>query len=75
MPDSGKLQNISIVVNGELRSVESGTTLAGLLTALGLPSDRVAVERNRSISAKTAWEGTELLPGDQLEIVQFVGGG
>ena len=75
MPGSEELREISIVVNGEPRSIEPGTTLTGLLAGLDLPLDRVAVEHNRRIASKTAWEATELLPGDQLEIVQFVGGG
>ena len=75
VPGSEELREVSIVVNGEPRSVEPGTTLTGLLANLDLPLDRVAVEYNRRIAAKTVWEATELLPGDQLEIVQFVGGG
>jgi len=75
VPGSEELCDFSIVVNGEPRSVEPGTTLTGLLAGLDLPLDRVAVEYNRCIAARTAWEATELLPGDQLEIVQFVGGG
>ncbi|MDA0206593.1 MAG: sulfur carrier protein ThiS [Acidobacteria bacterium] len=75
MPGSEELREFSIVVNGEPRSVEPGTTLTSLLASLDLPLDRVAVEYNRGIAAKTVWEATELLPGDQLEIVQFVGGG
>jgi thiamine biosynthesis protein ThiS len=75
VPGSEELRDIRIVVNGEPRSVEPGTTLTGLLAVLDLPLDRVAVEYNRRIAAKTVWEATELLPGDQLEIVQFVGGG
>jgi thiamine biosynthesis protein ThiS len=75
VPGSKELRDFSIVVNGEQRSVEPGTTLTGLLANLDLPLDRVAVEYNRRIAAKSEWEATELLPGDQLEIVQFVGGG
>jgi sulfur carrier protein len=75
VPGSDELRDFSIVVNGEPRSVEPGTTLTGLLASLDLPLDRVAVEYNRHIAAKTVWEATELLPGDQLEIVQFLGGG
>ncbi len=75
VPGSEELRDFCIVVNGEPRSIEPGTTLTGLLAALDLPLDRVAVEYNRRIAAKTVWEATELLPGDQLEIVQFVGGG
>jgi len=76
VPASKKsLCDFNIVVNGEPKSVEPGTTLSSLLLGLELSLDRVAVEHNRQIAAQTAWEATELLPGDQLEIVQFVGGG
>lgn len=75
VPGSEEIRDISIVINGEPRTVEPGTTLTGLLAGLDLPLDRVAIEHNRRIAAKTAWEATELHPGDQLEIVQFVGGG
>jgi sulfur carrier protein len=75
VPGSEILCDISIAVNGEPKSVEPGTTLSSLLVGLGLSLDRVAVEHNREIAAQRTWEATELLAGDQLEIVQFVGGG
>jgi thiamine biosynthesis protein ThiS len=46
-----------------------------LLASLGIDRRKVAVERNREIVPKSAFEGVVLAPGDQLEIVQFVGGG
>ncbi len=66
---------IEIVINGERRPVGEDTTLAQLLESLGLPRDRVAVERNREIVRRDEWEAVELAPDDRLEIVQFVGGG
>jgi thiamine biosynthesis protein ThiS len=35
----------------------------------------VAVELNRSIVQRQAWDQTTVGPGSTLEIVQFVGGG
>ena len=75
MPGTVELQSFAIVVNGEQRNVQQGTTLARLLEQLDVALDRVAVEHNRQIAAKTAWDRIELSSGDQLEIVQFVGGG
>lgn len=66
---------VEIFVNGERVMVESGATLVGLLERLQLKGDRVAVERNRAIVTRAAWESTILEAGDRLEIVHFVGGG
>ena len=69
------VQPIEIKVNGEQKSVSAGLSIAGLLAALELPADRVAVELNRQIVSKTSWPRTQIEPGAELEIVQFVGGG
>ena len=66
---------IEIVVNGEPRTVPLGLKLDSLLEHLEIPAARVAVERNRVIVRKTDWGATEVLNGDQVEIVWFVGGG
>ena len=66
---------ITVQVNGERREILEGSTLTDLLERLAFPSDRVAVERNREIVMRERWAGTTLQAGDQLEIVQFVGGG
>lgn len=62
-------------VNGEVRDAPNGATLADLLASLGIEGRRVAVERNREIAPRSAWGEITLADGDELEIVQFVGGG
>jgi thiamine biosynthesis protein ThiS len=64
-----------IYLNGEQREVPENLSLAALLAWLNLPADRVAVERNREIAARSAWTATLIQPGDHLEVVHFVGGG
>ncbi len=64
-----------IYLNGEQREVPENLTLAALLDWLNLPADRVAVERNRQIASRSTWAEALLQPGDQLEVVHFVGGG
>ncbi len=64
-----------IYLNGEQREVPQNLTLAALLDWLKLPSDRVAVERNREIASRSTWAETIIQPGDHLEVVHFVGGG
>lgn len=64
-----------IVANGETRSVPAGATVAGFLAEHDLDPDLVVVERNGDILHRAAFDGTALDPGDELEIVHFVGGG
>jgi thiamine biosynthesis protein ThiS len=64
-----------VIVNGEGRTVTDGVTVLGLLCALQIEPERVAVELDRSIVKKAHWDTTALREGSKLEIVQFVGGG
>ena len=66
---------MNIFLNGDLREVPDNLTLAALLEWLKLPADRVAVERNRLIAARSTWGETTIQPDDRLEVVHFVGGG
>ena len=66
---------MKIEVNGEVREVEDGATVASLLALLGVDRRTVAVERNREIVPRAAHERTPLVAGDRLEIVTMVGGG
>jgi thiamine biosynthesis protein ThiS len=73
--DANELQTISIVVNGEPEQVPSGLSVSTLLVHLKVDPARVAVELDREIVRKTAWDTTLIEDGARLEIVQFVGGG
>jgi sulfur carrier protein len=71
---------MNLHINGEPRAfphTASGATftLTVLIESLGMKSDRVAVELNRSIVPRDCWSDTPLKDGDRLEIVHFVGGG
>ena len=66
---------MKLQINGESRDFNPPLTLAGLIDQLGMKADRVAIELNRSISARDQWAKTNLAEGDLLEIVHFVGGG
>lgn len=66
---------IHVQVNGETKDLPPGTSVRSLLDQLGLNPGRVAIEYNLEILPKTKWEATQVVPGDRLEIVQFVGGG
>lgn len=68
-------QLIHVVVNGESKQVPERQSIAELLTALQVGSDRVAIELNKSIVRKRDWNATTVADGSEIEIVEFVGGG
>jgi thiamine biosynthesis protein ThiS len=66
---------IPVVINGDAREIPAGLGVTGLLAHLGLPQDRVAIERNREILPRLLWAATIVEAGDCFEIVHLVGGG
>jgi len=66
---------INLMVNGEQQTWPQGTTIADLVAAMDLTGKRYAVECNREIVPKAQQGDTCLQPGDQVEIVQAIGGG
>ena len=66
---------ILIHVNGAPTTVPAGLTVRSLLVEMNLDPARVAVELNREIVRKPAWDVTIIDDGAALEIVTFVGGG
>jgi thiamine biosynthesis protein ThiS len=66
---------VRIRVNGTERSFPDGTSVRDLLAILEVSTPRVAVERNREILPKASYGSTPLEEGDELEVVEFVGGG
>jgi thiamine biosynthesis protein ThiS len=69
---------MKIVLNGQPREVgldPQKATVDGLIAALEMKADRIAVERNGEIVRRSDWAATRVESGDRFEIVQFVGGG
>lgn len=66
---------MTISVNGETRQMPQGASVAALLSALGLDTRKVAVERNEEIVPRSTYAAVILADGDALEIVHFIGGG
>jgi sulfur carrier protein len=69
------VSEIEVSVNGDALRLPEGASIAVLLERLKIATPRVAVERNREIVPKAEYATTALVPGDQLEVVEFVGGG
>jgi thiazole synthase len=66
---------MTIIINGDRVDVASPLTLSTLLVQLGVDPRRVAIEHNLNVIKKTSYDTTEIHDGDQVEIVNFVGGG
>ncbi len=67
---------VVLTVNGDVRRVPTGWTLANLLASLKLDPRTVVIERNRTILRdRSSFDSLELAVDDEIEIVHFVGGG
>lgn len=66
---------MTISLNGDPFEVAAPLTVSGLLALLQVDSRRVAVEHNLVVLKRTAYDTTHLAEGDQVEVVNFVGGG
>lgn len=66
---------MTIRLNGEPHELDAPTTIAVLLELLGIDGRRVAVEHNVVVIKRDAYHSTMLQDGDEVEIVNFVGGG
>ena len=66
---------MKITLNGEKREIADGLTVEGLLLALNIQHQRVAVEVNEQIGKKDRYEFRALKDGDSVEVVSFMGGG
>ncbi|MCP9337368.1 sulfur carrier protein ThiS [Stutzerimonas xanthomarina] len=64
-----------IQLNGERYELPDGQSVADLLQRLELTGRRLAVELNREIVPRSQHAATELVEGDQIEVVHAIGGG
>jgi thiamine biosynthesis protein ThiS len=62
-------------INGEDHDVPAEITLAALVERLGFNPALVAVEKNGRVVPRSEIDSTLVSSGDELEIVEFVGGG
>jgi len=66
---------LRVHVNGESKELVEGLSLIDLINQLDLPLQRIAVELNKAVVRRSAWDQTVLKDDDRIEIVHFVGGG
>ena len=66
---------MTIILNGDSFDLDAPMTIAQMLDNLDIDSRRVAVEHNLTVVKRAAFDSTLINAGDQIEIVNFVGGG
>ena len=73
---AGLYQNtVEITLNGEPYQIDQPMTVVALLERLEIDARRVAVEHNLTIIKRHRFPDVIVDEGDQVEIVNFVGGG
>ena len=66
---------MKLLVNGENKEFADGLSLEELIQSLGVRKETVVAEVNRQIVQNDQRPGWKLSDGDQIELIQFVGGG
>jgi thiamine biosynthesis protein ThiS len=66
---------LKIRLNGDSHELAAPLTVTALLAELGIDSRRVAVEHNQIVVKRGAYDQTLVNENDEVEIVNFVGGG
>ena len=66
---------MTITLNGDPFELDAPMNVTQLLEHLEIDSRRVAVEHNLTVLKRAAFDSTMVREGDQIEIVNFVGGG
>ena len=66
---------MQLIINGKEKHVDNNLTITKLFSDLNLEMDQIVLELNNEILSQSQFIKTVLKDGDQLELVQFVGGG
>ena len=66
---------MTITLNGDPHELPAPLSISALLAQLEIDARRVAVELNLDVVKKAAYDSSVIKEGDEVEIVNFVGGG
>jgi thiamine biosynthesis protein ThiS len=66
---------MTIKLNGDSHDIPEPLSISALLATLAIDARRVAVEHNLAVVKKAAYDTSIVKDGDEVEIVNFVGGG
>ena len=66
---------MNITINGTKKEISANTSFSALLSELGIDPRKIALERNLQLVPRTSFDVTQINEGDNIEIINFVGGG
>jgi len=66
---------MQVRVNGQVRTLADGTSVAELLDELGMRREGVAVAVDRAVVPRSRHAETVLVEGAEVEVIRAVGGG
>jgi thiamine biosynthesis protein ThiS len=66
---------MTIKLNGDPHDIPGPLSVSALLEQLDIDARRVAVELNLTVVKKASYDSSVINDGDEVEIVNFVGGG
>ena len=66
---------MTIMVNGEARTISRASNVAELVHELELPAPAMLVEHNGLALRRDEWPARPLADGDRIELIRIVAGG
>ena len=66
---------MQIRLNGDLQQIPEPLAVSALLKRFDIDARRIAVEHNSVVLKRAHYDSTIVNDGDEVEIVNFVGGG
>ena len=66
---------ISIYINGQKKLVNFDNTLSDIIKILNIQSSFIAIEVNKEVIPKSSYSSKKILEGDNIEVLQMIGGG
>jgi len=66
---------MKILVNGQSKELDDDVTLVGLLKAIEVSNEGIAIAVNDRVIPRSAWSGVDIQDGDRVEVIHAVQGG
>ncbi len=75
MDEKNQRDSLTLIANGQSRTIKAGSTVADLLQELNIALKYVVVQLDGEIVPRAAFDQTALKEASKVEIITMVGGG